>query len=765
MTEFLTALAFIFRQMLSMSLTALPVMAVVLITRLVLGRVGAPRKAACALWSVVAFRLFCPVTFRTPWNLFHLKTMSPLTIPITGGLISADDGGFFAGATPTAPAGSLASGATDALPLSAGEITLRICAILWLAGAAVLVLRSLLAYFRLKRRLADAVRQEDGVYEHDGLSTPFVLGFLRPRIYLPRNMDDSQRACVLCHERTHIRRGDLWWKLLGFCILVAYWWNPFVWLCWFLFTRDLEMSCDEAVLARLGSGAKRGYSLSLVDFAAGHRFPAATPLAFGEGDARSRVKHVLNWKRGTPRLAFLAFGLAVVLVFLCCTNAVPRGSWVQCRNGSFTYSYSSGMNSMALYQEIYQRGTLVSRNLLIQGNLTPRSGSFAVKLVPQLNPDGSWNSFDWNWTDETGTVTILPSNLPGTDVGTGLATSMPEGIAQKQELTDGAGVILAVESFDISGDGASSYPIGGTDAERQTALNSADRTVMLYLVVSSAKADSLAENIGCVSQLARSLYQHKNDVDALLSTLGTETTLGHCIWTNSANATLSMTFYDCPANPSVRNTTIWKYSMILLALLNHCHQTSWNWDGDGTAAPGKSGGLWDTESWLTARGMDANIHVYGTSVMQVQLLLNALYPNCEGAETLYALRNLYTGDAAADSALLEALDVQNELGDYTLELFTAEKPYAMQINLTENAGDTGKNQSLFRNSCALLALIDNLSEVRWHYPDPVDGSVTYSLSTHQANETLAAANLPDVKTCGESLEGLQALLNMARADS
>ena len=301
--ELLTA---VFSRLLSMALMALPVMGVVLAVRLALTR--APRKYRYALWLVVGFRLLCPVSLRGFLSIFNLPGLYDLaeaTGSVDGGVVTAlpPVAAAMAPASPAANAPVLVSPGisgtventlptlTETAGLTQGELLLRAASVVWLLGLLAVLAVGIVSLLRLRRRLAGAVWCGGEVWESDAVPTPFVLGFFRPRIYIPPHLTGTERTCVLMHERHHIRRRDPWWKLLAWCILAVYWWDPAVWLCWVLFCRDMEMSCDEAVLSALGDQVKRGYSLSLVANAAARPVPAA--LAFGEHDAARRVKNVL----------------------------------------------------------------------------------------------------------------------------------------------------------------------------------------------------------------------------------------------------------------------------------------------------------------------------------------------------------------------------------------------------------------------------------------------------------------------------------------
>lgn len=384
----LTAL---FSRLLSMALTALPVMAVVLLMRLVLRR--APRKYSYALWMAVGFRLVCPVSFERLWSIFQLPGLYDLAEstgavgtgmvdglpPVAAALYPAAPSvttlAGTGGTVPTVPMGETAIPLlSEPMGMDWKSLLPQIGAVMWLLGVMAVLAVGMVSLVRLRKRLAGAVWRGGEVWESENVPTPFVLGFLRPRIYLPPGLTGTERTCVLVHERHHIRRLDPWWKLLGWCILAAYWWNPAVWLCWVLFCRDMEMSCDEAVLSTLGDQTKTGYSEALVSFALARRVPAA--LAFGEHDAARRVKNVLNWKKESPRIAFLAAAAVLLVVMACIGNPSARPDsghvWgVEGEGGlwSLEYRFPEDTHSFVFYREVYRYGELEDRSCMMMDGM------------------------------------------------------------------------------------------------------------------------------------------------------------------------------------------------------------------------------------------------------------------------------------------------------------------------------------------------------------------------------------------------------------
>ncbi|NLT57604.1 MAG: hypothetical protein GXX99_01415 [Clostridiales bacterium] len=304
---------------LNQSLTASYVIVAILLARLLLRR--APRMISYALWAVAGLRLALPLSFESAFGLIPAR---PAPIPADLGLQAAPSIDSAVRLVDRAVGGALpaAAPAASANPV---QIWLTAGAWLWLAGMAVMLLRSAASVLRLKRQLRGAVPVGGNLYRAEGLQTPFVLGLLRPKIYLPAGLAQEEARHILLHEQTHIRRGDHLVKLLAYLLLCLHWFNPLAWVAFLLMGADMEMSCDERVLARLGPETKKAYSLSLLSLAAGRSTVAGVPLAFGEGGVKARIRHVLDFKRPSRRMLLIAVALAVALAAGLLMNRAPGG--------------------------------------------------------------------------------------------------------------------------------------------------------------------------------------------------------------------------------------------------------------------------------------------------------------------------------------------------------------------------------------------------------------------------------------------------------
>ena len=327
-----------------MSVTAAYVVVVVFILRLQLKQ-WAPKQVLCLLWLVVFARLLIPVSLESPLSIVpgalpgqeYAAEQAPAApgadagdpvIPVVpqnpaqnqnpvpnqpqnqpgygtvAPVISNQNPSLSIpeGVSPTAPARS----SPTSFPWQA------VIAGVWLTGAAVMGGCALVSWLRLRRRLYDAIRAEDGAWEHPAVDSPFILGVLRPRIYLPAGLTGQPRQFILCHERAHLRRFDHIVKPVCWIALAIHWFNPLAWAAFLLMSRDIESACDEAVVRQLGSEVKADYSYTLLALATGRRLPAPCPLAFDEGDAKGRIRNVLNYRRP----AFWAIAVSVTAAVL-----------------------------------------------------------------------------------------------------------------------------------------------------------------------------------------------------------------------------------------------------------------------------------------------------------------------------------------------------------------------------------------------------------------------------------------------------------------
>ncbi len=311
----------LFVQIVHMTFIASIVIGVVLLVRVLLKR--APKVFSYMLWAVVLFRLLCPVSVSSEFSLFGLIEESvpvneiieytPIAIETPSEMpesseIEINNSGIQDATVEVAPK-------REVWQVSAG-----ILAGVWLIGMSALLVYSIAQLYGLKRCLKGAVPYQDNIFLTDYITSPFVLGVIAPKIYLPSDLDGTEYEYIILHEKHHIRRGDHIIKIIAYLALCIHWFNPLVWLSFVLAGKDMEMSCDEAVIRKMGVDIRARYSESLLRFATGQRMMLGMPLAFGEGETKGRVKNVMRYKKTKFWISMIAVLLCIIAGVCLLTN-------------------------------------------------------------------------------------------------------------------------------------------------------------------------------------------------------------------------------------------------------------------------------------------------------------------------------------------------------------------------------------------------------------------------------------------------------------
>lgn len=323
----------VFLKLVNLSISASWLILAVLVLRVVLKK--APKWVMPLLWGVVALRLVCPFSIESALSLIpSAETIPSEIVTETREPVLYEQATLDIVTNPTLPS---AAEVPVGVSRQQAQVDFNIYSVLWLAGMAALLVHALVSAGKLKRKLATAILLRDNIYESEFVDSPFVFGVVKPNIYLPMHMDEGTAAYVIAHERAHLARRDHWWKVLGYLVLALHWFNPLVWVAYILFCRDIELACDEKVVRGLDGAARADYSQALLSCAAPKRAVAACPLAFGEGNIKTRVKSALHYKKPAFWVAAAAV-LAVVIVAVCfLTNPrSERGSlvWAQKLNAA-----------------------------------------------------------------------------------------------------------------------------------------------------------------------------------------------------------------------------------------------------------------------------------------------------------------------------------------------------------------------------------------------------------------------------------------------
>ena len=373
----------LFLKIINMSISASWLVLAVLLLRLVLKK--APKWVNVLLWGIVAVRLICPFSFESALSLIPSSETIPLDIEMAA-KPTIDSGVPAINSVVNPVLSSFAPPQhvlTSANPL---QIWIPILNIIWLIGVGALLLYTAVSYWRLCRKVDTAVRYKDNIFQSEKVSSPFVLGIIKPRIYLPFNMNGQDLEHVVAHEQAHIRCRDPWWKPLGFLLLTIHWFNPLMWLAYVLLCRDIELACDEKVIKELDNEQRADYAQALVVCSVNRPMIAACPLAFGEVGVKDRVKSVMNYKKPAFWVIIIAV-IACVIVAVCfLTNpkqdsytlriVVPAGSQEE-----FVYSHeevSTIKNSIKIWSGDGLGDTEV---LLSPVNKTTETGYTATYLT------------------------------------------------------------------------------------------------------------------------------------------------------------------------------------------------------------------------------------------------------------------------------------------------------------------------------------------------------------------------------------------------
>lgn len=323
----------VFLKLVNLSISASWLILAVLVLRVVLKK--APKWVMPLLCGVVALRLVCLFSIESALSLIpSAETIPSEIVTETREPVLYEQATLDIVTNPTLPS---AAEVPVGVSRQQAQVDFNIYSVLWFAGMAALLVHALVSAGKLKRKLATAILLRDNIYESEFVDSPFVFGVVKPNIYLPMHMDEGTAAYVIAHERAHLARRDHWWKVLGYLVLALHWFNPLVWVAYILFCRDIELACDEKVVKGLDGAARADYSQALLSCAAPKRAVAACPLAFGEGNIKTRVKSALHYRKPAFWVAAAAV-LAVVIVAVCfLTNPrSERGSlvWAQKLNAA-----------------------------------------------------------------------------------------------------------------------------------------------------------------------------------------------------------------------------------------------------------------------------------------------------------------------------------------------------------------------------------------------------------------------------------------------
>ena len=349
----------------NMSLTASVAIVLVILLRLLLKK--APKVISYALWGVVLFRLLCPVSIDSNFSVYNLFDAPAQESGTITSVIEYIPSNIVHTEYPSValPVPGISDVINEALPQGQEQLVadpleapMSFATYAWMIGVLVMAIYSIVSYIRLRRKLSVVVPLRDNIFIADDIKSPFVVGLFRPKIYLPCNLGDKEQEYIILHEQHHIKRLDHVMKALAFLALAIHWFNPLVWVAFILASKDMEMSCDEAVIRKVDGDVRADYSASLLTLATGRRIIAGTPLAFGEGDTKGRINNLSKWKKPEVWVVLIAVVACAVLAVTVLTNPITMGDHFVLTNtdspaNTNKLSYDIQLGNKAMSGEIY----------------------------------------------------------------------------------------------------------------------------------------------------------------------------------------------------------------------------------------------------------------------------------------------------------------------------------------------------------------------------------------------------------------------------
>lgn len=261
----------------------------------------APRRITCILWALVAVRLVLPFSIESPVSLIP-ETTAVIQEAVDTNLIHPE-------VVPSGAAVFTTQEENSGTSIGS-KPSISILPLVWCLGVSLMLCYLVFSYIKMRRLVREAVPERENIWICDAVTTPFILGILRPKIYLPSGLLEPDREYVLAHEQSHLRCKDHWWKPMAFVLLSVYWFDPLMWIAYTLVCRDIEFACDERVVHHYGLREKKAYSEALLACSSSRKLVLACPVAFGETAVVQRVRNVLNYKK--PR--FWVILISIILI-------------------------------------------------------------------------------------------------------------------------------------------------------------------------------------------------------------------------------------------------------------------------------------------------------------------------------------------------------------------------------------------------------------------------------------------------------------------
>lgn len=338
----------IFLKVFNLSISASYLVLAIVILRLVLKK--APKTLICIMWGLVALRLVCPFSFESFLSLIPSSETVPTNI-----LYSEKPeihSGIYYFNSVVNPIISQSLAPTPENSVTPAQIIVFILSVIWVIGITAMLLYAVISYIRILKRVRESIKEKENIYICDRINTPFILGVIKPRIYLPSCITEQDKEYVLSHENAHLKRLDHLWKPLGFLLLTVYWFNPFMWISYILLCRDIELACDQKVIKEMGKEYKIEYSNALINCSVPRKMISACPLAFGEVGVKNRIKSVLNYKK--PAFWIIIISVILSVVVAVCFLTVPKSQKL--------YEINDGWINITLLDDVKEVGLVQPEN-------------------------------------------------------------------------------------------------------------------------------------------------------------------------------------------------------------------------------------------------------------------------------------------------------------------------------------------------------------------------------------------------------------------
>lgn len=328
----------VFLKVLNLSINATWLILVVLMLRFMFNK--SPKWISCALWVIVAVRLTCPFSFESVFSLLPSSEVIPSNIAIVQ--TPEINTGVTVINNALNPIISKTSEVNEVASVNTIQVVIFIATVIWVCGMIALLAYAVISYILLKKKVRGAVPFDEKILECDEIMTPFILGIIRPKIYIPTCVGEETLEMVLAHEKAHLKRFDHWWKPFGFLLLSVYWFNPICWIAYFILCRDIEAACDERVIRDKDKNFIVAYSQALLDLSVSGKFISACPVAFGENGVKMRIKGVLSYRK--PKFWVISLAILCCIAVILCFLTTPITTFKKSPNEIDRISVFDGRN-------------------------------------------------------------------------------------------------------------------------------------------------------------------------------------------------------------------------------------------------------------------------------------------------------------------------------------------------------------------------------------------------------------------------------------